>query len=98
MWDVTDLGNTGESNRKFANLRLRHPMGQQSAEKGSRQHAVGEHVRCTRLAGKVDVDMYFVVIAGCACIERKHRAIDWTQLHQRYHVTFHYIAELRPSF
>ncbi|MNP63408.1 hypothetical protein D3C76_1588010 [compost metagenome] len=94
---MTDLGDADKAHRQRADLCLRHPAGQQSAKVGCREHAVGEHVRNSGLAGKIDVDVDLVVVAGRAGIQRQRGAIDRTQLEQRQFAADLYVAVLRAA-
>ncbi|MCY1450997.1 hypothetical protein D9M71_678410 [compost metagenome] len=90
---MAQLGDAGETHRQAADALLRHPGGEQAAEVGHRQHAVGEHIGLARLAGEIEVDMHLVVVAGGARVQGQGGAIDGGQRERRQLVADLHIAE-----
>jgi hypothetical protein len=71
---LAHLGDGREAHAELADAVLRHPVGQQPAQPGHRQHAVREHVGVAGAPGKVDVDMDRVVVARGAAVQRQRGA------------------------
>ncbi|MOA29122.1 hypothetical protein D3C78_1501170 [compost metagenome] len=93
--DVADLGDADKTHGYGTDLLLRHPVGEQAAEVGDGQHAVGEHIRLTRLAGEIDVDVDLVVVPGRAGVQGQRGPVDRAQFQQRQLVADLYVAVLR---
>src|SRR5882757_1712449 len=77
--DVAHPGDRGEARAELAHLVAWRVAGDQPAEEGHRQHAVGEDVLEAKLLGEVQVDMDRIVIARAAAIERELVTADRRQ-------------------
>src|SRR5262245_34646906 len=77
--DVAEMGDGAEAHAEFTQLTLVDPLGQQAAEVGHRQHAVGEYVAHAGFLRIVDVDMNRVVVVRRTGEQRQGGAVDRCQ-------------------
>jgi hypothetical protein len=76
---ILQMGDVHKARLEEAQLLLGHPVHEQAAQPGHRQHAVGENIRHAGATGNIEIDMDGVVIARGAGEQRQRAAANRRQ-------------------